>query len=276
MTKQTTMPKWLWVLWGIIIAAYVTWMCIGMRFDTYTPDNTLLEKAMYPSPAVYYLWVAGSTIILLLYPLLLSRLLYAKKLTKAHKAFALVSLVLGCAYITRYGFLKNPLEYTASMMGLYYPWLFKGWAVFSGLSIFINTMVMYRKYDYRNMAGVVCTSIGCAALFLTVNIPSAGEDLVMTLQCLAHWSSALVFALLGAAGIVIFLVHQCRAKNKKYRILTAAFVAVLALMLVLLVTVGKNGLIENLPMWAAYIVLALANFTTLLDVPEAAAAITEQ
>ena len=137
--------------------------------------------------------------------------------------------------------------------------------MFSGISVFTNIMYMYRKYEYKSTAGVVCASIGCAALFVTVNVPSAGEDLVMTLQCLSHWSTALIFAFLCAAAIVIFLVHKCREKDKKFIALTVFFVAVLALMLVLLVVVGKNGLIENLPMWAAYLVLFLVNFTSLFQ-----------
>ena len=261
----TKMPRALYNFWWVLAAVYAAWMCVFMHWDTYTMQNTLLTKEMYPSAAVYLVWVAASTVLLILYPVMLDKLLYAEKQTKAQKVFCIVTLAAGFVYITVYGFLKNPFDYTASMMGLDYPWLFKGWAIFSGVSIFTNTMYMYRKNNYRNMAGVICTSIGCAALLVTVNLPSAGEEIVMTAQCLGHWVSAFIFAVLGAAGIVIFLVHKCIEKNKKYLIMTAVFVAILALMLVLLVTVGKNGVIENLPMWAAYIVLALVNFTALLD-----------
>ena len=259
------------ILWYVMTAAYVIWMAVFMRWDTYTVSNTLLEKEMYPSQLVFYLWIIFSAALFIIYPEFIKRIYYAKELTKATKIFSLIALIIGCVYITAYGFLKNPLEYTASMMGLFYPWLFKLWCVFSGISVFVNTLYMYRKNDYENTAGVVCASIGCAALFVTVNVPSAGEDLIMTLQCLSHWSTALVFAFLGAAGIVIFLVHKCRKKDKKYIALTVAFVGVLALMLVLLATVGKNGLIENLPMWAAYIVLFLVNFTSLFDRAESTA-----
>lgn len=248
-------------LWYVLTVAYGWWMISFMRWDTYTTANTLLEKEMYPSNLIYYVWVIISVVIFFIYPEFIQRIYYAKELTKANKVFNIITLVIGCVYITAYGFLKNPLEYTASMMGLYYPWLFKLWCVFSGISVFTNTLYMYRKYNYRNTAGVICSSVGCAALFVTVNVPSAGEDLVMTLQCLSHWSTALVFAFLCAAAIVMFLVHKCREKNRRFLFLTVAFVAVLVLMLVLLVTVGKNGLIENLPMWAAYAVLFLTNYT---------------
>ena len=51
--------------------------------------------------------------------------------------------------------------------------------------------------------------------------------------------------------------------------IAAFFVAVLILMLVLLVTVGKSAFIENLPMWVAYGLLFIINFTSLLDKKEA-------
>ena len=49
-------------------------------------------------------------------------------------------------------------------------------------------------------------------------------------------------------------------KEKKYIIATIVFIAVLVLMLVLLVTVGKSAFIENLPMWVAYALLFIVNF----------------
>ena len=65
--------------------------------------------------------------------------------------------------------------------------------------------------------------------------------------------------------MIIFLFHKCRQKDKKYIIATIIFVAVLILMLVLLVTVGKSAFIENLPMWVAYALLFIVNFTSFFD-----------
>lgn len=107
--------------------------------------------------------------------------------------------------------------------------------------------------------------MGCAALFVTVNVPSAGLDLVMTARCLSHWASALIFAFFGAAGVIIFLIHKCREKDVKFIVSTVIFSAVLALMLVLLVTVGKSAFIENLPMWVVYVLLFMINFTSFYD-----------
>ena len=127
MEKQTTkMPRALQYLWWGMTVAYTAWMCVWMRWDTYTPENTLLEREMYADKTVYLFWVAGSVLLMIAYPILLEKLLYAKQQTKTQKLFCLGTLLAGCAYITAYGFLKSPIEYTASMMGLYYPWLFKG------------------------------------------------------------------------------------------------------------------------------------------------------
>ena len=43
------------------------------------------------------------------------------------------------------------------------------------------------------------------------------------------------------------------------------FVGLLLVMLVLLITVGKSAIIENIPMVAAYILLFLFNFTHIYD-----------
>ena len=127
---------------------------------------------------------------------------------------------------------------------------------------------MYRKNNYYSKAGIIITSLGCAALFVTINVPSAGLELIMTARCLGHWASALIFAFFGAAGMIIFLFHKCKEKDKKYIIATIIFVIILALMLVLLVTVGKSAFIENLPMWVAYALLFIINFTSFFDKKE--------
>ena len=67
----------------------------------------------------------------------------------------------------------------------------------------------------------------------------------------------------------MFLLHMAKTGDKKFIALTIAFCAVLVTMLVLLATVGKDGIIESLPMWATYLLLFLVNFTSLFDVKKA-------
>ena len=280
-------------LWGVIAVVYGLWMSLFMGWDKYpyiipteadmalpaeefiAKFDGMLYEPLFSSPVVYWIWVAASTALLLLYAVFIRKILFADKLTKATTVFCAVNLIAGFAFITWYGFLSFPEQFgniltdvTASMLGLRYPWYFRIWGVLASLSIFTNTLYMYRKNNYEGKAGVIVTSLGCAAIFVTVNVPSAGLDLVMTARCLSHWATALIFAFLGAAGVIIFLLHKFKQKDKKYMIATIVFVAVLVLMLVLLVTVGKSAFIENLPMWVAYALLFIINFTSFFDKKE--------
>jgi hypothetical protein len=280
-------------LWAVIAVVYGLWMTFIMSWDQYPyiiPTDAdmllpadqfiakfdgMLYEPLYANATVYWLWVICSTILLFLYAFFIKKILFAEKLGKGTTIFCIANLIAGFAFITWYGFLDFPHQFgniltdvTASMLGLRYPWEFKMWGVLASLSIFTNTLYMYRKNNYAGKAGVIVTSLGCASIFVTVNVPSAGLELIMTARCLGHWATALIFAFLGAAGVIIFLFHKCKQKDKKYIIATVFFIAVLALMLVLLVTVGKSAFIENLPMWVAYALLFIINFTTFFDKKE--------
>ncbi len=292
MTDSKMKKVYTW-LWGVIAAVYGLWMALFMSWDQYPyiiPTDAdmqlpaeafvakfdgMLYEPLYPNALVFWLWVVASTALLVCYALFIRKILFSKEITKLTTAFCVVNLLAGFAFITWYGFLSFPEQFgniltdvTASMLGLRYPWYFKVWGVLASLSIFTNTIYMYRKNNYKGKAGVIVTSLGCAAIFVTINVPSAGLDLVMTARCLSHWATALIFAFLGAAGVIIFLFHKCREKDKKYIIATVIFIAVLLLMLVLLVTVGKSAFIENLPMWVAYALLFIINFTSFFDKKE--------
>lgn len=280
-------------LWGAIAVIYGLWMALFMGWDKYpyiipteadmalpaeefiAKFDGMLYEPLFSSPVVYWIWVIASTALLILYAVFIRKILFADKLNKATTVFCAANLIAGFAFITWYGFLSFPEQFgniltdvTASMLGLRYPWYFRIWGVLASLSIFTNTLYMYRKNNYKGKAGVIVTSLGCASIFVTVNVPSAGLDLVMTARCLSHWATALIFAFLGAAGVIIFLLHKFRQKDKKYMAATIIFVAVLILMLVLLVTVGKSAFIENLPMWVAYALLFIINFTSFFDKKE--------
>ena len=209
-------------------------------------------------------------------------MLFGKEPDKGMKIFCLVSLILGFVFITWYGifdvdkrvdgefipatFMDKVKYITASMIGLQYPWHFKMWGIFASESVFVNTLYVFRKNNYYNPVNIVLGSLGSAAIFMTINLPSMGEGLYLnSARCLGHWGGALLFAVLCAAPLVLFLFKKTREKNKKYAVTFVIFAAILAAMLVLLVTVGKSAMIENLPMWAAYVVLFLINFTNVFE-----------
>ncbi len=281
--KNEKMPKAYAIMWGIFTAAYAIWMTFFMNkivlVNYETKDaRTVVEleehikffhediTGMIGRHWLYPVWVIVSCITLLLFIVYIKKYLYGT-VGKAAKAVSLIALIFGCAFITWYGFLKDPHLYTASMIGLDFPWEFRGWGVFSTAAVFMNIMLMYNKFNYRNRLAVVAGSIGCAALYMTINLPSFGEDLVLTsARCMGHWAGALLFALLGSAPVVLFLFSMSfKRKNKKFILVTVAFAALLLTMLVLLITVGKDGLIENIPMWGVYLVLFLVNYTPIFD-----------
>ncbi len=277
-------------LWIAIAAVYGIWMTFFMGWDKFAyivptsadmllPAEDFIKKfdgvlyePLFISELSFWFWVVASTALLAVYAVFIRKILFAEKLGKLTTVFCAVNLIVGCAFITWYGFLSFPEQFgniltdvTASMLGLRYPLYFRIWGVLSSISVFTNVLYMYRKNNYCGKLGVILTSLGCAALFITINVPSAGLELSMTARCLSHWVSALIFAFFAAGGVIIFLFHKSRERDVKFIIAMVALCFVLVLMLVLLVTVGKSAFIENLPMWVMYILLFLINFTPLFD-----------
>ena len=191
--------------------------------------------------------------------------------------------VFGCVYITWYGFFdfikedgtqadfSDKIRYvTASMIGLEYPWHFRGWGIIASASIFMNTMFAYRRYDFYSKAGVILGSLGSAAIYMTINCPSIGEGKDFSdPRCTAHWAGALLFAVFCAAPLIIFLFSKAKIEKGRFLVTLIVFAAVLLVMLVLLITVGKSAIIENIPMIVSYVMLFILNFTDFFKKTEA-------
>lgn len=274
------MPVWIKAMWGIFTAAYAVWMIFFMKDAILINYETLAQRTvdgivhsditgMTGSHWIFPLWVIVSVLLMALFPVYINMFLFNDDRQKQKKIFCLINLIAGLSFVTFYTFLKDPKHYTASMIGLDFPWCFKMWGIWASLSVFTNTMYMYHKYGYYNRAGIVSGSIGCAAIFITINVPSAGEDLIPTLRCISHWTGALVFAFGCAIPMVLFLLSKTIQKDKKFAVMFVLFTGILITMVVLLITVGKDGVIESLPVWAAYLVLFLANFTKLFEPKQA-------
>ena len=288
--KTRQMPKAYAVMWGVIALVYAVWMTFIMRpiiLQTYeTPAGRTVDGLLYEDITgfvgahwLYPVWVILSTATLLLYIVYIKKLLYAETLGNFAKWFCLIGLFVGCVYVVAFGFLdtyardgsmatfSDKLHYvTASMIGLWWPRLFKLWGILGGLTLFTNAMYAYRKYDFYSRVGVILSSLGAAAIYMTINCPSFGETKDFSVpRCLAHWAGALIFALCIAAPFIILLFSK--ARKERGRFLTILIVAVLFLgtMLVLLITVGKSAMIENLPMVGGYLLAFLLNFTNFFE-----------
>ncbi len=282
------MPTGYAALWGGLTLAYVVWLVFFLRDIVLINYETVAERTvdgylytditgMVGHHLLYPVWVVLSALSMLLYIVYIQKLLYAERLGNAAKWFCLGGMILGCAYVLGFGFLDAPnragevasfsdkLHYvTASMIGLVHPWLFKLWGILTGTTLFTNILYLYRRYDFHSRAGVVLGSIGAAAIYLSLNCPSMGESKDFSdPRCLFHWLGALVFAMCVAAPLIVFLFCKARQGNGRFRWTFLGFVGLLLVMLVLLITVGKSAMIENIPVFGAYLVLGLLNFTEL-------------
>lgn len=282
------MPKGYLAMWIAISLAYLIWMVFFMKDIVLVNYATVAERTvdgvlhanisgMLGHEWLYPVWVVLSTVCLLMFIFYIKNILYAEQLTKAINAFCLVGIIFGCVYVTWYGFfgdqpfIEKVKTITASMIGLDFPWHFRGWGVFASMTIFTNTMFAYRRYNYNSKLGVILGSIGSAAIFVTINCPSMGEEMHLdSPRCMAHWAGALIFAFCCAAPMVILLFSKARKEKGAFLAAFIIFCAILATMLVLLITVGKSAIIENIPMQAAYILLFLLNFTNIFEKKAAA------
>lgn len=285
---KNRMPKGYLAMWIAISLAYLIWMVFFMKDIVLVNYATVAERTvdgvlhanisgMLGHEWLYPVWVVLSTVCLLMFIFYIKDILYAPQLTKAIKAFCLVGIIFGCVYVTWYGFfgdqpfIEKVKTITASMIGLDFPWHFRGWGVFASMTIFTNTMFAYRRYNYNSKLGVILGSIGSAAIFATINCPSMGEEMHLdSPRCMAHWAGALIFAFCCAAPMVILLFSKARKEKGAFLAAFIIFCAILATMLVLLITVGKSAIIENIPMQAAYILLFLLNFTNIFEKKAAA------
>lgn len=285
---KNRMPKGYLAMWIAIALAYLIWMVFFMKDIVLVNYATVAERTvdgvlhanisgMLGHEWLYPVWVVLSTVCLLMFIFYTKDILYAPQLTKAIKAFCLVGIIFGCVYVTWYGFfgdqpfIEKVKTITASMIGLDFPWHFRGWGVFASMTIFTNTMFAYRRYNYNSKLGVILGSIGSAAIFVTINCPSMGEEMHLdSPRCMAHWAGALIFAFCCAAPMVILLFSKARKEKGAFLAAFIIFCAILATMLVLLITVGKSAIIENIPMQAAYILLFLLNFTNIFEKKAAA------
>lgn len=285
--EKRNMPKVYAALWGIIAAAYAVWMAFFMREIVLVKYETAAQRTvdgylysditgMMGRHWLYPVWVVLSVITLLLFIVYIRNILYAEKQGKFAKYFCMAGAVIGCVFVVWYGFLSAPnkqgeiadfsdkIKYiTASMIGLMHPWLFRAWGVIAAATVFSNTMYCYRKYGFNSRVGIIMGSLGSAAIYLTINCPSMGdEDKDFSIpRCSVHWAGALLFAVCCAAPLVIFLFSKAKREKGRFLFGLIFFVGLLLVMLVLLITVGKSAIIENIPMVAAYILLFALNFT---------------
>lgn len=155
-----------------------------------------------------------------------------------------------------FGCLRNPLgeDNTISWIGYDHPIGFLFWGALTGSAFFLNILHIYRKYGYTGKIGTVALYAAPFMACSFVFINDWGWEHVV------HWIGAIGFIALNGAAILLFLLHNFK-KHISYKITTFAVALMLLSMLVILLTVGKSGLLELIPIWLALILLFLINCT---------------
>ena len=199
-----------------------------------------------------------------------------------NRTFCMAWLIFSLAYVTVFGLLyvDDPfakdvvrrtilgiavdptMRATASVIGKYHFWGFKLWGVFQQISLALNVLYLYKRYDFQGKmarAGRICLIIATGFILMCISVPSTEE---FGLQLVAHWSGALLFGAFNAAAIALFLLGRAK-RSKRILATLIVFLGMLASMITLLAILGKSGAIENIPMWGAYLILFLLNFTGL-------------
>ena len=185
-----------------------------------------------------------------------------------NRFFCMAWLVIGVVFITWFGALKVPYEdgpgyypmfvRTASVIAMYYSKLYYLWMAFMIIALFLNIKYMYRHNNYEGKLGKKLMYAGFVCIIVTKIVPHAESGIPK----LIHWTAALSFGVFCAATIILFLGNKSKT-NKRFLITLILFVAVLAVMIILLILFKENGAIETLPIWSAYLILFLVNFTKL-------------
>jgi hypothetical protein len=196
-----------------------------------------------------------------------------KKITD-NRYFCMAWLIAAVVFITWFGALKVPYEdgpgyypmfvRTASVIAMYYSKLYYLWMVFMIAALFLNINYMYRHYDYKGKIGKVTMYAGFICIIITKIVPHAEAGIRKGI----HWTAALSFGVFCAASIILFLINKMKT-NKRFKITLVLFIAVLAIMIILLILFKENGAIETLPIWSAYLILFLANFTDIYKIKPA-------
>lgn len=184
-----------------------------------------------------------------------------------NRIFCMVWLFLGVGFVTWFGALKVTylgVTYprfvkTASVIAMCHPKLYYLWIIFMIGALWLNITYMYRHNGYSGKIGRVSMYLGFACIITTKIIPH--ED-VFNWRMVVHWTSALAFGVFCAASIVLFLINKSKV-NRRYFYTLLFFIFVLVVMIILLILFKENGAIETLPIWCAYLILYLVNFTNL-------------
>lgn len=180
-----------------------------------------------------------------------------------NRRLCMVILLMALVYNVIFGCVRNPLgeDNTISWIGFDHPFGFLLWGGLTAAAFFLNISYLYRRFHYTGKLGVAALYTAPMMAMTVIFINDWGWEHVL------HWIGAIGFIALNGAALLLFFLHNFK-KHISYRITSFAVAGMLLAMLVILLTVGKSGLLELIPMWVAMALLFLVNFTGLYPVAE--------
>ena len=183
-----------------------------------------------------------------------------------NRTLCLTILLMALVYNVIFGCVRNPLgeENTISWIGYDHPFAFLVWGGLTAAAFFLNISYLYHRYHYAGKIGTISLYTAPMMAMTVIFINDWGWEHVL------HWIGAIGFIALNGAALLLFFLHHFKT-HISYKITSFAVAGMLLAMLVILLTVGKSGLLELVPMWIAMILLFLVNFTEIYPVTEQAA-----
>lgn len=183
-----------------------------------------------------------------------------------NRTLCMAILVMALIYNVIFGCVRNPLgeDNTISWIGYDHPFGFLLWGALTAAAFYLNILYVYRKYSYTGKIGTVALHVAPFMAFTVIFINDWGWEHVL------HWIGAIGFIALNGTALLLFFLHNFK-KHISYQLTTFAVALMLLAMLIILLTIGKSGLLELVPIWLALILLFLINFTGIYPVVDPAA-----
>lgn len=179
-------------------------------------------------------------------------------------AVSYASLFVSWILFTTYAFIRSPIRFTISMIGIYHPTGFAFVCLSLAVSMALNFILMFKRHGYKNYFIIALSVISSAVLTLCVLKPTTmGENIDII-----HVISALLFFFGIMGTLLIFLLSNIKA-NKLYKpfaialavIAVAVTAALVLLFIIFKQKYGRTGLTELIPLEFMFLFFYLENFT---------------
>jgi len=164
-------------------------------------------------------------------------------LTKRLLAFLCILTV--PAYTILYGTMKDPIKYTLSKIGNYFPYKsnFILWGIITGLLLAGYVLYIYKKAGYEDKLSKRFLFLSYVFLIVTVFVPNIKET--MEFLFYIHVVTSILFAACLLMSIILFMRHLYFKKSKIYSKAFWAFIFSVGIPAAILIAFGGlTGLAE--------------------------------